>query len=246
MYQSQYWMVYYEKCVTHGVKSILDKCMRQSVEFRIMRNASLVVLNSYYGKLLGRDFSSVLGEICHAWWWFLVMANVWGRALSSVLLGIYHAWWWNLIMTNISGSSSFCLRWQRSARKGPYALLPVSQKSPQGCPRSSANVCQAEHGSFPTSWDYMKATSFLHSLSFSRSVLWCSFQSLFRKFLKPLSTFALPNCRPDGMSALLASLPVRLFPLTLAWPGQYIHRSLYSRRLHGCMSVRVAHSRPHP
>ena len=35
--------------------------------------------------------------------------------------------------------SSFSSRWHRSARKGPYALHPVSQLSPQGCPRNSAS-----------------------------------------------------------------------------------------------------------
>ena len=35
----------------------------------------------------------------------------------------------------------FSSRWHRSARKGPYALHPVSQQSPQGCPRNSANIC---------------------------------------------------------------------------------------------------------
>ena len=42
-------------------------------------------------------------------------------------------------------------------------------------------------------------------LSFRRSVLWCSGLSMFRKFLKPLSTSALPSCRPDVISAVLAS-----------------------------------------
>ena len=106
----------YDKCISHSTEWCImrnmprmllnlyyNKCMGQRVEFCIMRNASRVVLNSHYGKLLDRDFTSVLGEICHAWRWFLVMANIWGRALSFVLLWIYHAWWWNLIMTNTSG-----------------------------------------------------------------------------------------------------------------------------------------------
>ena len=49
-------------------------------------------------------------------------------------------------------------RWHRSARKGPYTLRPVSQQSPQGCTRNSANVCLVwtlESG--------MSAASFLHS-----------------------------------------------------------------------------------
>ena len=37
-------------------------------------------------------------------------------------------------------------------------------------------------------------------LSFRRSLLRCSSLSMFRKFPKPLSTYALPSCRPDAMS----------------------------------------------
>ena len=40
-----------------------------------------------------------------------------------------------------SFSFSFSSRWHCHARKGPYALCPVSQQSPQGCPRNSANIC---------------------------------------------------------------------------------------------------------
>ena len=43
-------------------------------------------------------------------------------------------------------------------------------------------------------------------LSFRRPMLWCSGLSIFRKFLKPLSTSALPSCRPDVISTVLASL----------------------------------------
>ena len=57
-------------------------------------------------------------------------------------------------------------------------------------------------------------------LSFRRSMLWCSGLSVLRKFLKPLSTSALPSCRPDVISAVLASLSARSFPLTPACPGQ--------------------------
>ena len=53
-------------------------------------------------------------------------------------------------------------------------------------------------------------------LSFRRSMLWCSGLSMFRKFLKPLSTSVLPSCRPDVISAVLASLSARSFPLTPA------------------------------
>ena len=57
-------------------------------------------------------------------------------------------------------------------------------------------------------------------LSFGRSMLRCSGLSMFRKFLKPLSTSALPSCRPDVMSVVLASLFSCPFPLTPACPGQ--------------------------
>ena len=57
-------------------------------------------------------------------------------------------------------------------------------------------------------------------LSFRRSMLWCSGLSVLRKFLKPRSTSALPSCRPDVISAVLASLSVRSFPLTTGCPGQ--------------------------
>ena len=37
-------------------------------------------------------------------------------------------------------SFSFSSRWHRNTRKGPYTLHPISQQSPQGCPRNSANI----------------------------------------------------------------------------------------------------------
>ena len=63
-------------------------------------------------------------------------------------------------------SSSFSLRWHCSAWKGPYVLRSISQQSPQGCPRSSANICLNERRSFLTLEDGMSAASFLHSSFF--------------------------------------------------------------------------------
>ena len=60
-------------------------------------------------------------------------------------------------------SFQFSSRWYHSAGKGPYRLLPVSQQSPQGCPRNSTNVCLAELRSFSTLEGAMLAASFLHS-----------------------------------------------------------------------------------
>ena len=72
-------------------------------------------------------------------------------------------------MTKVSFTFTFTFtfssRWHRSARKGPYALLPVSQQSPQGCPPNTAGVCLVEHKSFSTLEGRMSAASgsFLHS-----------------------------------------------------------------------------------
>ena len=61
---------------------------------------------------------------------------------------------------------------------------------------------------------------FFTPLSFKQSMLWCSGLSVLRKFLKPLSTSALPSCGPDVISAVLASLSARSFPLPPVCPGQ--------------------------
>ena len=87
------------------------------------------------------------------------------------------------------------------------------QQSPQGCPCNSANLCLVEHRSHPTLECGMLAASFL-PLSFRQLVLLCFGLSMFWKFLKPISTSALSNCRPDLMSAVLASLYAHSFPLT--------------------------------
>ena len=73
--------------------------------------------------------------------------------------------------------------------------------------------------------------AFSPPLSFRWSMLWCSGLSMFRKFLKPRSTSALPSCRPDVIFAVLASLSACSFPLTPACSRQQIHRSLCIRRL---------------
>ena len=59
--------------------------------------------------------------------------------------------------------SSVSAQWYGSARKGPYALRPVSQQSPQGCPRNSANICLVEHISFSALEGGMSAASSLYS-----------------------------------------------------------------------------------
>ena len=53
---------------------------------------------------------------------------------------------------------------------------------------------------------------------------------MFRKFLEPLSTSALPSYRPGVVFAVLASLSGCTFHLTPAWLGQSIRRNLCNRR----------------
>ena len=86
------------------------------------------------------------------------------RFLSLVITSA--AWWKGERLALASGSFSFSSKWRRNARKGPHALRPVSQQSPQGCPRNRANVCLVEHRSFPTLEGGMTVASFLHSSFF--------------------------------------------------------------------------------
>ena len=78
-------------------------------------------------------------------------------------------------------------------------------------------------------------------LSLRRSVL-CSGLSMFRKFLKPRSTSALPNCRPDVIYAVLASLSARSFPLTRRAQGSRSTNVFAAKAVHGCVPVGAAHS----
>ena len=57
---------------------------------------------------------------------------------------------------------------------------------------------------------------FFIPVSFRRSMVQCSGLSMFRKFLKSLSTSVLPSC---PVIAVLASLSASSRPLTTAWPG---------------------------
>ena len=98
-------------------------------------------------------------------------------------------------------------------------LRPVTQQSPQGYPRNSANIYMVEHRSFSTLEGGMSATSFLHSSflqAISAVMLWPVYVE---KIPQASETSALPSCR-DFISAVLASLSARSFPLTPAWLGQ--------------------------
>ena len=130
----------------------------------------------------------------------------------------YIAFRYSYRLTRQFFSFSFSSRWHRSARKGLYALRPVSQLSLQGCPRNRGNNLFAWLNtvrSRPWGVQY-RSLPFSTPLSFRRSVLWRSGLSMFRKFLKPRSTSTLPSCRSDVMAAVFASLSARSFPLTPA------------------------------
>ena len=138
----------------------------------------------------------------------------------------------------LSVSFSFSSRCHRSARKGPYALRPVSQQSPQGCPRNSANICLVEHRSFSTLEGGMSAASFLHS-SFLQAVsavmLWLVRVEKVPQASEPLCPAKLQT-RCDICCACQSVC--QFIPIDSGLPRTVdakIHRSLCSRRL--CMAV---------
>ena len=81
--------------------------------------------------------------------------------LFLVLYLLFCYCWWLLCFTKLLSFSSVSV----SAQDGivALALRPVSQQSPQGCPRNSASICLVEHSSFSALEGGMSAASFLHS-----------------------------------------------------------------------------------
>ena len=75
----------------------------------------------------------------------------------------------------------------------------------------------------------------LHSSFLQRISAVMRWLPTFRMFLKSLSTSALLSYKPDVISAVLANLSARSFPLTTPCPGQQIHRSRCSQK--HCMAV---------
>ena len=53
-------------------------------------------------------------------------------------------------------------------------------------------------------------------------MVWCSCLSMLRKFLKPLSTSALPRCRPDVIYPVLASHRRTCVVGEFAWGRKYL------------------------
>ena len=183
--------------------SVLRVWFSSGSVLRVWFSSACLVQFSVSGSVLRVWFSSA----CLVQFWFssacLVQFCVFGSVLRvwfsspclvqfSVSGSVLRVWFSSPCLVRFS--FSFSSRWHRSTRTGPYALLPVSQLSPQGCPRNSANICLVEHRSFPTLECGMSAASFLHS-SFLQAInavmLW---GSLFRKVLKPRSTSAPSSC----------------------------------------------------
>ena len=109
-----------------------------------------------------------------------------------------------------------------SAQHGIVALgkahtrsTPSFSSLPKAALETVPIFCLVEHRSLSTLEGGMSAASFLHS-SFLQAVnavmLWLV---RVEKSLKPLSTSALPSCRPDVISAVVASLSARSLPRTV-------------------------------
>ena len=74
----------------------------------------------------------------------------------------------------------------------------------------------------------------------------CSGLSIFRKFLKPLSTSALHSNTVLVMSAVFASRSAHSFLLTLAWQGQDMNSCLFGWKLIVCGACQSGQPIPDP
>ena len=143
-------------------------------------------------------------------------------------------------------SFSFSSRWHRSARKDPYALRPVYQQSPQGCPRNSAAICLVEHRSFSTLEGGMSAASFLHS-SFLQAISAVMLWPVHVQKVPPASEFLCPTklqTRCDICCACQSICP--FIPTDSDLPRAVdLQKSLQPKTVHGCVPGGAAHSRLH-
>ena len=109
----------------------------------------------------------------------------------------------------------------------PTRVLP-RLSSLQGCPWNSANSFLAEKCQCLSSGTQIvpnlrgwNVGCFLSQLLFPSGSQSCyALACPCSENSKPLCTSALPSCRPDVISAVLASLSAHSFPLTPAYPGQ--------------------------
>ena len=136
----------------------------------------------------------------------------------------------------------FISGWHRSPRKDPYALRPVSQQSPQGCPRNSANICLVELRSFSTLEGGMSAASFPHS-SFLQAIdavmLWTAHVRKVPQASEHLCPAKLQTiimcycCACQSICPFIptdSGVPRTVDPQKSSWP----------KTVHGCLPVGVA------
>ena len=89
----------------------------------------------------------------------------------------------------------------KATQKDPYLLRPISQHSPESCPKTVPVTLWLDAA--PT--QPRRTICFLHPSFFKAiTAVRLSGMSIFRKFLKPLSTSTLPSCRLVVMFDALA------------------------------------------
>ena len=136
----------------------------------------------------------------------------------------------------------FICRWYSHTQKWPDVLHHESLNYPTLALETMLMLIYLNTDCSWTQTPEHQLLPFSTPLSFSWSTQWFSGLSLYSMFLKLLSTTTLSGGRLMMMSAVLASLSNCAFPLTLAWPGRYIHTSLCSWRL--CMAALQSGSHP--
>ena len=151
-----------------------------------------------------------------------------------------------LYSTASAFSFSFSSKWHHSTRKGPYALRPVSQQSPQGCLQNSANICLVEHRSFSTLESGMSTASFLHS-SFLQAINAVMLWPVRVQKVPQDSEHLCPAKLQTGCDICCACQSICPFIPTDSSVPRAVdpQKSLQPKTVHGCVPVGTAHSRPH-
>ena len=108
---------------------------------------------------------------------------------------------WGGLLASVSAQDGIV-----SLGKCPYALRPVSQQSPQGCPWNSANICLVEHRSFSQWWNVGR---FVSPLLFPSGDQCCD--ALACPCSESSSSLGAPQSCQAVISAVLASLSARSF-----------------------------------
>ena len=125
-------------------------------------------------------------------------------------------------------------------------LRPVSQRSPQGCPRNSANVCLVERRSFSSSEDGMSAAFFL-LFSFVKAIRAVMLVPVHVQKVPQVSEHLCPDklqTRCHICCACQSTCP--FIPINSDVPRAVDpQKFLQPKTEHGCVPVGTAHSRLH-